>query len=177
MDSKVIAEIADSSHSYLNSLKIWLKAFVTCDIFKYFWRNTTGNITMTNPVSNHDMKVFSGVSNPELSRRLARYCGVTMSTCDFCLHNNGDHTAQLVPWSHPRNIWRVPPSQFNLAIVWIAPELKIPRSIIKKSGALVSNLAEYYFVLDWRGLASRRTISKWAIVPLLPVFTPNINTK
>ena len=46
---------------------------------------------MTNPVSNHDMKVFTGVSNPDLSKRLARYCGVTVSDADFCLHNNGDY--------------------------------------------------------------------------------------
>ena len=45
---------------------------------------------MTNPVSNHDMKVFTGVSNPDLSKRLARYCGVTVSDAVFCLHNNGE---------------------------------------------------------------------------------------
>ena len=44
---------------------------------------------MTNPVSNHDMKVFSGLSNPDLSKRLARYCGVTVSLADFSLYNNG----------------------------------------------------------------------------------------
>ena len=27
---------------------------------------------MTNPISNHDMKVFSGLSSPDLSRRIAR---------------------------------------------------------------------------------------------------------
>ena len=45
---------------------------------------------MTNPVSNHDMKVFSGLSNPDLSKRLARYCGVTVSLADFCLYVNGE---------------------------------------------------------------------------------------
>ena len=51
---------------------------------------------MTNPVSNHDMKVFTGVSNPELSKRLARYCGVTVSDADFCLHNNGEEHLVLL---------------------------------------------------------------------------------
>ena len=47
-------------------------------------------VRMTNPVSNHDMKVFSGLSNPDLSKRLARYCGVTVSLADFCLYVNGE---------------------------------------------------------------------------------------
>ena len=55
---------------------------------------------MTNPVSNHDMKVFTGVSNPELSKRLARYCGVTVSDADFCLHNNGEVHLVLLLMSH-----------------------------------------------------------------------------
>ena len=33
---------------------------------------------MTNPISNHDMKVFSGLSSPDLSRRIAR-----LNTQDF----------------------------------------------------------------------------------------------
>ena len=45
---------------------------------------------MTNPVSNHDMKVFSGLSNPDLSKRLGRYCGVTVSSAEFSLYNNGE---------------------------------------------------------------------------------------
>ena len=45
---------------------------------------------MTNPVSNHDMKVFTGLSNPELSKRLGRYCGVTVSSAEFSLYNNGE---------------------------------------------------------------------------------------
>ena len=45
---------------------------------------------MTNPVSNHDMKVFTGLSNPDLSRRIARYCGVKHnSQADFELYTNG----------------------------------------------------------------------------------------
>ena len=31
-----------------------------------------GESRMTNPISNHDMKVFSGLSSPDLSRRIAR---------------------------------------------------------------------------------------------------------
>ena len=51
---------------------------------------------MTNPVSNHDMKVFSGLSNPDLSKRLARYCGVTVSLADFCLYVNGETVCAAV---------------------------------------------------------------------------------
>ena len=53
-------------------------------------RRSDTEVRMTNPVSNHDMKVFSGLSNPDLSKRLARYCGVTVSLADFCLYVNGE---------------------------------------------------------------------------------------
>ena len=53
---------------------------------------------MTNPVSNHDMKVFSGLSNPDLSKRLGRYCGVTVSSAEFCLYNNGER-----PFNHNKS--------------------------------------------------------------------------
>jgi len=62
---------------------------------------------MTNPVSNHDMKVFTGVSNPELSKRLARYCGVTVSDADFCLHNNGESDVDIQDSVRGKNVYIV----------------------------------------------------------------------
>jgi len=62
---------------------------------------------MTNPVSNHDMKVFTGVSNPELSKRLARYCGVTVSDADFGLHNNGESDVDIQDSVRGKNVYIV----------------------------------------------------------------------
>ena len=60
---------------------------------------------MTNPVSNHDMKVFTGLSNPELSKRLGRYCGVTVSSAEFSLYNNGDAFTWDTSCWYCRRIW------------------------------------------------------------------------
>ena len=75
---------------------------------------------MTNPVSNHDMKVFTGVSNPELSKRLARYCGVTVSDADFCLHNNGDVLMIICSYQIPLSIYNI----FLLLLQLADPDLK-----------------------------------------------------
>ena len=75
---------------------------------------------MTNPVSNHDMKVFTGVSNPELSKRLARYCGVTVSDADFCLHNNGNALMIICSYQIPLSIYNI----FLLLLQLADPELK-----------------------------------------------------
>ena len=47
---------------------------------------------MTNPISNHDMKVFSGLSSPDLSRRIARLDTQDISYQVFC-------EIHTVPWA------------------------------------------------------------------------------
>jgi len=62
---------------------------------------------MTNPVSNHDMKVFSGLSNPELSKKVARYCGVQLSMADFTLLLNGESDVEIMDSVRGKNVYIV----------------------------------------------------------------------
>jgi len=63
---------------------------------------------MTNPVSNHDMKVFTGLSNPDLSRRIARYCGVKHnSQADFELYTNGESDVEIQDSVRGKNVYIV----------------------------------------------------------------------
>ena len=81
---------------------------------------------MTNPVSNHDMKVFTGVSNPDLSKRLARYCGVTVSDADFCLHNNGDYHIPIIAFTYNYNLqccWPIIKSSVrSCVLLWLSQQ-------------------------------------------------------
>lgn len=62
---------------------------------------------MTNPVSNHDMKVFSGLSNPDLSKRIAKYCGVKVSAADFEVYNNGESDVDIQDSVRGKNVYIV----------------------------------------------------------------------
>jgi len=62
---------------------------------------------MTNPVSNHDMKVFSGLSNPDLSKRIAKYCGVKVSQADFELYQNGESDVDIQDSVRGKNVYIV----------------------------------------------------------------------
>lgn len=62
---------------------------------------------MTNPVSNHDMKVFSGLSNPELSKKVARYCGIQLSMADFTLLLNGECDVEVLDSVRGKNVYIV----------------------------------------------------------------------
>jgi len=62
---------------------------------------------MTNPVSNHDMKVFSGLSNPDLSKRIAKYCGVKVSQADFELYTNGESDVDIQDSVRGKNVYIV----------------------------------------------------------------------
>lgn len=62
---------------------------------------------MTNPVSNHDMKVFSGLSNPGLSGKISRYCGVRLSKADFNLCANGECEVEINDSVRGKNVYIV----------------------------------------------------------------------
>ncbi|XP_023331550.1 ribose-phosphate pyrophosphokinase 2 [Eurytemora carolleeae] len=62
---------------------------------------------MTNPVSNHDMKVFSGLSNPGLSRKIAKYCGVKLSSADFNICTNGESEVEIQDSVRGKNVYVV----------------------------------------------------------------------
>lgn len=62
---------------------------------------------MTNPISNHDMKVFSGISCPDLSKRIARYCGVQVSRADFAVYNNGESDVEIQDSVRGKNVYVV----------------------------------------------------------------------
>lgn len=62
---------------------------------------------MTNPVSNHDMKVFSGLSNPGLSRKIAKYCGVKLSNATFNLLPNGESEVEINDSVRGKNVYVV----------------------------------------------------------------------
>jgi len=62
---------------------------------------------MTNPVSNHDMKVFSGLSNPGLSQKISRYCGVQLSMADFTLLLNGESDVEILDSVRGKNVYIV----------------------------------------------------------------------
>jgi len=62
---------------------------------------------MTNPVSNHDMKVFSGLSNPELSAKISKYCGVKLSNADFTVCTNGESDVEIKDSVRGKNVYVV----------------------------------------------------------------------
>lgn len=53
------------------------------------------------------MKVFSGLSNPDLSKRLGRYCGVTVSSAEFSLYNNGESDVDIHDSVRGKNVYIV----------------------------------------------------------------------
>jgi len=62
---------------------------------------------MTNPVSNHDMKVFTGLSNPGLSKKISKYCGVKLSVADFALCTNGESDVEILDSVRGKNVYIV----------------------------------------------------------------------
>jgi len=103
-----------------------------------------GSDRMTNPISNHDMKVFSGLSSPDLSRRIARYCGVKVSRADFELYNNGESDVEIQDSVRGKNVY-----------------------IVQSSGRDTNNhLMDLILFIQACKLAGARRIT--AVLPLLP---------
>jgi len=101
-------------------------------------------LTMANPVSNHDLKIFSGLSNPELSRGIATYCGVTLCRADFLLCENGESDVEIADSVRGKNVY-----------------------IVQSSGKDTNNhLMSLVLFIQACKLAGARSIT--AVLPLLP---------
>lgn len=50
---------------------------------------------MANTVSRHDLNIFCGTSNPDLSAKIADYCGVQLGRVDFSTFNNGESELEI----------------------------------------------------------------------------------
>jgi len=99
---------------------------------------------MTNPISNHDMKVFSGLSSPELSKSIARYCGVKVSRANFEIFNNGESDVEIQDSVRGKNVY-----------------------IVQSSGRDTNNhLMSLVLFIQACKLAGARKIT--AVLPLLP---------
>lgn len=99
---------------------------------------------MANPVSSHDMKIFSGASNPELSRRIAAYCGVTLCRADFTVYDNGESDVEISDSVRGKNVY-----------------------IVQSSGKDTNNhLMSLVLFIQACKLAGARRIT--AVLPLLP---------
>jgi len=99
---------------------------------------------MTNPVSNHDMKVFSGLSNPELSKKISKYCGVKLGTADFNVCTNGESEVEIHDSVRGKNVY-----------------------VVQSSGRDTNNhLMALLFFIQACKLAGARRVT--AVLPMLP---------
>jgi len=99
---------------------------------------------MANPVSNHDMKIFSGLSNPDLCRRIASYCGVKVSDATFEVCNNGESDVEIHDSVRGKNVY-----------------------IVQSSGRDTNNhLMDLILFIQACKLAGARRIT--AVLPLIP---------
>lgn len=99
---------------------------------------------MTNTKSRHDMKIFSGTSNMELSLKIADYCGVPLGLVDFSTYNNGESDVEIRDGVRCKDVY-----------------------IVQSSGKNTNNhLMSLVLFIQASKLAGARSIT--AVLPLLP---------